>query len=395
MAVEQPAPAKVKLPPLWLSASAVAAGITVAFGIRRWIDHFVSEPDANDLRGPYVAAEIGLKYGWSHIYDRDLQRALSAGFGPLGSVISPDHNYVGPPLLAWLVLPIEPLPLPIAFLIWTLICLAALIFAWWLVAPGKGLARITLLLVALALYPVHYSFWLGQTVVLIISLLLIVWWLLERQRWAAAGALLAIGLFVKPQHMLLLPVALLITGRWRPVAYCALVTAAIAIVSVVSLGSDGIAAWLNSIAYTNASPIHSGMTYAYIFGRGPLATGIGVSLGLIALALAWYRRDRPDLVFGLAIVGSTASAFYLHEYDPAVLIAPAWIVLRHGVSLPQRVWLLFGIVAAQFIAIALPIPMLLWEAIWIGMLGLEPWLSARTRPLRQADATAAKARLSG
>ena len=389
MAVEQPARAKVKLPPLWLAASAVAAGITAAFGVGRWIDHFVIAPYAEDFRLDYVAAEIGLKYGWSHLYDRDLQSALSAGFGPIGSVISRDHNFVTPPPLAWLAVPLEPFPLPLAFLSWTLVSLAALVFAWWLVPPGKGLAGVTLLLVAIALYPVHYAFWLGQAGVFIISWLLITWWLLERQRWAAAGALIAIGLFIKPQQLLLLPLALLITGRWRPVAYCALVGGALAILSAVSLGRDGVQAYLNDLAYTNVSPIHSVMTYAYIFGRGPLATSIEVSLGVIALALAWYRRDRPDLVFALAIVGSTASAFYLHEYDPAVLVAAAWVVLRHGVSMPQRAWLLVGIVAAQLISIGSPIPMLLWEAIWIAMLGLEPWIASRTRPIRQPAAPVA------
>jgi hypothetical protein len=38
--------------------------------------------------------------------------------------------------------------------------------------------------------------------------------------------------------------------------------------------------------------------------------------------------------------------------------------------------------AAQFIAIGLPVPMLLWEAGWIGMLGIEPWLAGRVRPMR-------------
>jgi hypothetical protein len=122
------------------------------------------------------------------------------------------------------------------------------------------------------------------------------------------------------------------------------------------------------------------MTYAFIFGRTPLATGVEAVLGLGALALAWYRRDRLDLVFALGLVGTTASATYLHEDDMAILVLAAWIVLRGQPSVPQRVWLVAGIAAAQFIAIGMPIPMLLWEPVWIALLGLEP----RLRRMRAA-----------
>ena len=58
--------------------------------------------------------------------------------------------------------------------------------------------------------------------------------------------------------------------------------------------------------------------------------------------------------------------------------------------MPQRVWLLAGIAAAQFLAIGLPVPMLLWEAGWIGMLGIEPWMAARGAAPSTADRLSAK-----
>jgi glycosyl transferase family 87 len=372
-----------RLPPLWLSCAALAAGITAAFGVQRWIDHFINAPYAEDFRLGYVAAEIGLTRGWSHIYDLDLQRQLAAGFGP-AAVITPDHNNVTPPILAWLMAPLTLFPLPAAYLIWTLVSLAALIAAWWLVCPGEGLARVTLLMIAVALYPVHYTFWLGQSGTLTILGAALTWWLLVRERWAAAGAVLALAMFLKPQLLLLLPVALLLTGRWKPVLYCGLVGALLGLVTVVSLGSHGIDTWSRSVAYTATSPIHSALTFAYLFGRGPVATAVEVTAGVVALALAWYRRDRLDLVFALGVVGTTASAFYFHEYDPAILILPAWIVLGSSPSLVQRAWLLIGIAAAQFIALGMPIPMLVWEAGWIGLLGLEPWLAKGAQPIRAA-----------
>jgi len=369
-----------RLPPLWLSASALAAAITVAFGVQRWVDHFVSAPDAEDYRLHLVAARVGLQHGWSRIYDLDLMRAASAGLGPVGSLIDTDHVFMSPPPAAWMVVPLTPLSLPAGYLLWTLISLAAFVAAWALVVPGSRLARLTVLLVSLAVWPVHYQFWLGQWVVATLALLALSWWLLERDRWVAAGIVLAISLCFKPQDVLLVPVALLVSGRWKPVAVAAAAGIPIAALSLVSLGRSGVGAWLSIASQIHADQFQAPMTYSSLFGRGPVTTGVEVALGVIALGLAWYRRDRLDLVFALGLVGSTASATYLHEDDIAILVLGAWLVLRSQPSAPQRVWLLLGVAAAQFLAIGLPVPMLLWEPGWIAMLGLEPWLRRRDQP---------------
>jgi hypothetical protein len=372
--------------------AAVIAGITAAFGVARWVEHFVNDAYEEDFRLNYVAAKIGLTYGWSHIYDLDLERRLSAGFPAPGNVIDSMHNYVTPPPLAWLLTPFTVLTIPEGFLAWTLFSLAMLIAAWWLVCPGKGLARVTLLLAALALWPMHYTFWLGQTATLSIALLALTWWLLERERWAFAGAALAVALFIKPQLVLLLPVALLVSGRWKPALACGVAAGALGLASLASMGAHGIATYQSSVSYTSTNLIHSVMTYAW-FGRGTVATTIEVGLGLLALAASWYRRERMDIVFALGIVASTASATYLHEYDPAVFVLPAWVLLRSRLSLPHQAWLVLGVVVAQLIAIAVYKPMLLWEAGWIGMLVLEPWLATQVRSLpiwRMAEAGAVK-----
>jgi hypothetical protein len=360
------------LPPLWLAASALTAGITVAFGVVRWVDHFTSDPNAEDFRLHVLTARIGLTYGWSHIYDFDLQKAAAAGLGRVGSQIDSMHLFISPPPSAWVVAPLASLPISTGYLIWTLISLGALIGAALLVCPGPWAVRLTLVLVSLALWPVHYQFWLGQWVVATLALLALAWWLLERDRWALAGIAMALAFCAKPQDALLLPVALLVSGRWKPVAVFAATGAVIAILSAASLGSTGITTWLNDLAIVRSDPYTAPVTFSFIFGRGSLATGIEIALGLAALALAWYRRDRLDLVFALGLAGTTASANYLHEDDVAILVLAAWIVLRARPSRPQRAGLLAGIVAAQFLAIGLPIPILLWQPVWIALLGMEP-----------------------
>jgi hypothetical protein len=367
-----------RLPPLWLSASALAAAITVGFGVQRWIDHFATAPDAEDYRLHMVAARVGLQYGWSRIYDISAMRAASAGLGPVGSLVDLNHVFMSPPPAAWMVAPIAWLPLPAGYLLWTLVSLVAFIAAWWLVVPGSRLARVTILLVSLAVWPVHYQFWLGQWVVFTLALLALTWWLLERDRWVAAGLVLALSLCFKPQDVLLVPVALLVSGRWKPVAVAAGAGAVIGGLSLLSLGQAGVKDWFNIASQIHADPFEAPMTYSSLFGQGAVTTAVEVTLGVVALAFAWYRRERLDLVLALGIVGSTAAATYLHEDDVAILVLAAWLVLRSQPSVPQRLWLLVGIAAVQFLAIGLPIPLLLWEPAWIALLGLEPWLRSQT-----------------
>lgn len=358
------------LPPLWLAGSAVAATTVVAFGVARWIDHFTSDPNGEDFRLHAIAARIGLTKGWSHIYDLAQQKAASVDLGPIDSM----HVFVSPPPAAWMVVPLAWLPISTGFLIWTLISLAAFVAAAWLVSPGPLFVRATLLLVSLALWPVHYEFWLGQWTAATLAVLAASWWYLDRRRWMPAGVALALAFCLKPQDCLLVPVALLISGRWRPVAAFAVTGSLIGVLAAASLGPAGIASWLSDLGLVRTDPLNAPVTYSLIFGRGPIATGVELALGLAALGLAWYRRDRLDVVFALGVAGTIASATYLHEDDIAMLVLPAWILLRGRPSLPQRLWLLAGIAAAQLLSIGLAVPVLLWQPVWIGLLGLEPRL---------------------
>jgi Glycosyltransferase family 87 len=379
-AMRSPAAQKSTLPPLWLAASALAAGITVAFGIQRWIAHFSTDPTGEDTRVWIIAARIGLSRGWSHIYDLDLQRAQAIDLA---------HIYLSPPPAAWLTVPLAGLPVAAGYLIWTLVNLAALCVVCWMVCPGTRFVRLTVLFVSLAIWPMHYQFWQGQWVVADLVFLALAWWLLDRDRPLLAGVMLAIPFFFKPQDVALVPVALLVSGRWRPIASFIAVGGVLALASVASLGMHGLTAWFNDVALARANPFTGPMTYSTLFGRGAAATATEAALALLALGLAWYRRDRLDLVFTLGIVGTTASAFYLHEDDVAILVLGAWIALRARPSIVHRGWLLLGIAAAQFVSLGLAIPMLLWEAGWIGVLGLEPRLQA-IESVRRLTATEAR-----
>lgn len=357
--------------PLWLAAAAVASFWVLVFSVIRQIRIFVDDPFANDFRIFYAAAKVGVVAGWSHIYDASFLRVAAAAFPVKESNIDSAHLYVNPPLLAWFIAPLTALPEPAAFVLWTLIGLTAFVVAWAVACPFKGLARITLLLVGLALWPVEESLHFGQPTLLLIALVAIAWQQTRRDRPVLAGALLAIAVMLKPQDVILVPVALLIAGR-LPVFLSFLGWAtALLIVSVLSVGPAGIHDYLGDAAFVQSDPIHYYDTPAYVFGIGPAAYVAEFFLGALAMAVAYLRRTELDAVFALGVLGSVMSSPHMHELDYSLDVLAVWFVLRTGPSLAHRLWLLAGIPAFQFTALAIgnPLPELLWQTGWLGLLG--------------------------
>ena len=186
-------------PPLWLAAATVTAGWSAVYNAVQWIQLYLSDPIHLDFATFYAAAEAGLRYGWPKLYDLDTLRALTASFPGGPDYISSAQLYVNPPLLAWVVSPLTTMPIPTAYLIWTLASLGTLVWAWHICAPGQGLAKLALLLTALALWPVLNAFFYGQPTILVLALVAGAWWLCEKQRPIAAGAILAVATAMKPQ----------------------------------------------------------------------------------------------------------------------------------------------------------------------------------------------------
>ncbi len=112
-----------------------------------------------------------------------MERAASAGLGPTGSLIDSMQLYLSPPPAAWLVVPLAPLPIRVSYAVWTVINLIAFSAACWFVCAGSRPVRVTVLLISLGLWPVHYELWLGQWVVADLAFLALAWWLLDRSRW--------------------------------------------------------------------------------------------------------------------------------------------------------------------------------------------------------------------
>ena len=341
----------------------------------RWLYGFVTFPIHEDVRYDYVAAEAGLRFGWSRIYDFATLRMLSQTFPAVENGIGADGTFISPPPLAWLFGPLVAFPEPVAYVIWTLVSLAALVWTWYVAAPYRGLAKLSLLLMAVALWPVMQAFYYGQPAVPILGLVATAWWLMRRDRAIVAGVALALATAFKPQVMVMIPVALLVTGRWRVVAGWAGGCAVLAVASALALGSTGLASYLEALKLVESDTGHAYFTPAYLFGLGPMTLAILVLQGAVSIAVAWRRRDDLDVVFAVGLLGSLMVSFHLHQTDYSNLVLAAWLVLRGSPPIWHRAWLAVAIFTMQLLSLGQPVPQLIWDVVWLVMLGV-----AKRRP---------------
>ena len=246
--------------------------------------------------------------------------------------------------------------------------LGALAWAWHVASPYRGLAKVTLLLLALALWPVMQSLYYGQPTILLLGLVATAWWFLSADRPIAAGVALAIATGLKPQTAILVPIALLASGRYRVFVTWAVGSALLAAASIAALGPSGLLSFWNTLKYVQTDPSHTYFTIAYLVSFGPLAYSLLALQGIAAVAIAWRRRSDLDVVFAAGLLGSIAIGVHLHQWDYSELVLAAWLVLRTSPPLWHRMFLLAGVATMQLASIGEPVPQLLWNAAWLAIL---------------------------
>lgn len=358
-------PLPAQRPPLGLAIATVAAGWTAAFGLAGWIVLYLQNPIHKDFRVFYVAAEAGLRYGWPAIYDVSTLRALSSALPAGQKIIDSQTAFVNPPLFAWIIAPLTAMPLAYAYALWTLVSLAVLVWAWYVTAPHSGLAKLALLLGALAMWPVTDALYYGQPSLVIIALVAASWWLCSHERSVAAGTVLALATALKPQVVILVPFAFLAAGRPRLFISWATGCALLAALFAVTLGPTGVTRWWAALNYLQSDPHHSFFTLAYVVGSGPMTYAAEGLLAAVAVAVAWARRNQLEIVVAAGIVGSLASSIHLHESDYAGLVLMGWLVLRCAPSRWQQAWLVASIVGMQAVTLAQPLPQIVLDAAWL------------------------------
>ena len=276
-------------------------------------------------------------------------------------------------------MPLVPLGAAIATYVWLAVSLAALAGAWWLAAPGDGPARALWLLGALAWYPVLYGLSLAQPDLVIVLLAAAAWRLAEANRPYAAGAVLGLAV-IKPQLLLLLPVVLIASGRWKIVTAWAATAVVLAAISLAMIGGEGWADYRSLLNEAQHVTSNRYFTLAFLLGPGALsyaAQGVVV----VAAAAAAYVNRHPGhaRIFALGIVATALGTTYWHLQDYTVLVLAAWMFWREAPP-PSHRWLLLAVaLAAEFAWPLTPLPILACLAAWFVLLALP-----RRVPLVQA-----------
>jgi Glycosyltransferase family 87 len=353
-----PAPGPVAL----RRAQALLAGVFLAFAawtVPPMLVDIWLRPHANDFRLYYTAGQLGLHYGWSHLYDLGLQSRLLAdlGFQP----------YLNPPLMAWVALPFSFLPFVTAHLLWTLLLLAALAGAWWLLKPEGQKPRIFWLLGFLALFPAAFSIGIGQPHALIVLAMALSVRLHQRGNEGWAGAILAV-VWLKPQLAFLLPLGLLAARQWRMLFGLGIAGGLLGLLQLAAVGPVGLAQYLQALQLATTWDLQRRLSLAGVVPGQVFSVLRVVVVGLLLLASAGDRRRDHALV--AVPLASLLVTPYSGFQDLAILAGAAWIWLCQSPDWGVRAWLLVGWVAAEFTLVWGPYPVVGYELAWMLVLAL-------------------------
>jgi len=239
--------------------------------------------------------------------------------------------FVYPPAALLIFAPFGQAPFVVANELWTALGLIAIV---WVVATQLTSQKFLALLV-MVLAPASLLVLVTGQVTFLIAAMGLAGLLSLKTRPLVAGLLFGVAGMIKPQAMVLLPVALVAIGAWRTMAATAFAAALMVFVSVLAFGVDAWIDWLSAVSRFGTMVMRSpGLVRGMIT---PTALGITVRLdpgaldiwrlgfGVGALAMVWtVFRNTEDLARRLTALfgGALFISPYAMHYD-AGLLAPA------------------------------------------------------------------------
>ena len=312
----------------------------------------------------WFAARFAESHGWAALYDGHSEvAALHAAAGRA------DVFRVLPPAI-WLALPFAALPYPAALVLWEVVLAAAMVAAWAIAAPGGPWARAALLTALFASYPAAWELLNSHPTAIVMLAVAGGWLLLRSGRPVGAGLLLG-AILIKPQSAFLVPVALLVAGRWRTAAGAALAAGLLLTLSVVLVGPAAAREHLFVLSQAIENTDARRFTLYGLVGGGPLDGILTTADALVALGAAWMARKRgPEIPIAAGIAGSLAATPYAYPYELMTLFLAGWLVLRSAPPSAAR-WALLPI----YVAVAFP-QLLTTQVAVVGELAFLVWVVA-------------------
>ena len=294
-----------------------------------------------------------------------------------------------PPWLAALLVPFGPLPLGVAFTLFTLLSLAVLAVAAWRLAWGGAGTRLVATLLVLSAWPTAMAAIRGQSTLAVAGLLGLSVASSLGGRQLRAGGYLGLAA-LKPTLIPVLSVRLLVERRWRALAAAVAVMVGLVVLAAVVVSPKAVIDYpsylLDLARADSAAGVHVDQMInwrgaALRLGAADsllVTAGVVATLGLTAAAWWWARRSPRAVALGAAIslVATPLVIPHANQHEAivamlGVLVAVAALeelrarlaaaaialqgVLWIGPALTEQAaaWLLFGALLACLVVLAL------------------------------------------
>ncbi|HEX5228679.1 MAG TPA: glycosyltransferase family 87 protein [Bryobacteraceae bacterium] len=340
-----------------LVAGIVLCGVSVKLGFDG--KSFLGRPLGGDFVEFYTVGNLLNHYAPERVYDLRLAASLQHATLPT----MPETQmlvFAHTPFIATLFQPFALLSYTWAYVAWLAFSagLYALALALLFRTLGFGpLDRKTGFLLAFSATPFLFETWIGgQMSVVVFFIWVLFFYCLENKRPILGGFVFSLCLF-KPT-LVAVPVLMLILGRrWRVVAGFAAGAAAMALLSLQTVGLAGCRAWIGTLAMNGNTAAKAGeawhlakyldiLAFSHlVLAHWPLAADIAaVAISLIALAFlgsAWWRSD-PAQANRLLWAATLCFVLVFNAYTPiydAILLVLA-VVLAASVRQISPGWLL-------------------------------------------------------
>ncbi len=295
------------------------------------------KPIGTDFSNVYAAGTLTWQGRSADAYAPALQHAAEKAV--FGGREVPFFGWHYPPFFFAIAALVAVLPYAWGLAVWLAASLAA-----YLAVMRAILPRPETLLIAIAFPAIFVNIGHGQNGFFTAALLGGALHLIDRRPWIAG---LLIGLLAyKPQFGVLIPIALVASGRWRCICAAAATIAVLVAVSMATLGSGVWHAFADSTNFTQTVVLEQGGTgwekiqslfsAARMWGAGVhVAYAIQIALALtLAATIAWLWQS--DAAFELrASALATASLLatpYVLDYDLVALSVAIAFFARHGLK---------------------------------------------------------------
>ncbi len=360
---------------LGLSVLVFAGWIAVSDGL---IDRN-GQPIGTDFSNVYAAGTLTWQGRAADAYEPALQHAAEKAMFDGREV--PFYGWHYPPFFFAIAVLVAAVPYAWGLAIWLLASFAA-----YLAAIRAILPRRETLLVAAAFPAVFVNVGHGHNGFLTAALLGGALHWLDRRPWLA-GVLIGL-LAYKPQFGILIPIALMASGRWRTIGAAAATVAALVAISFVLLGSGIWHAFADSMNFTQTVVLEQGGTgwqkiqsiFSAVRAWGasvPVAYAAQATLfTALAATLAWlWHSDAAfELQAAALALGSLLATPYVLDYDLVALAVAIAFFARHGlrcgfrdfeISLLAAAWIVpllsRSIAGATFIPLGLIVELALYS----------------------------------